>query len=82
MKTHKTRDTFLAICDRNAWLLAASYNIFLQVDHVRGKDNAEADLLSRLHSGSPVDPILLNHLSKTCTWDKVSPEMFKLDFNI
>ena len=82
IKTHKTKDAFLAICDRNAWLLAASYDILLQVDHVRGKDNAEADLLSRLHSGSPVDPVLLNHLSKTCTWDKVSPEMFKLDFNI
>ena len=82
MNTHKTRDPFLSICDRNVWLLAALYDIQLQVQHVRGKDNAEADLLSRLHSGVPVDMGLLAHLTNTCTWDKVHPDMFKLDFNI
>ena len=82
MNTHKTRDPFLSICDRNVWLLAASYDIQLQVHHVRGKDNAEADLLSRLHSGAPVDLALLAHLTNTCTWDKIHPNMFQLDFNI
>ena len=77
MNTHKTRDPF----HRNVWLLVASYDINLQVHHVRGKDNAEADL-SRLHSGAPVDLVLLEHLTNTCTWDKVHPEMFQLDFNI
>ena len=82
MNTHKTKDPFLSICDRNVWLLAASHDILLQVHHVRGKDNAEADLLSRLYSDTPVDPVLLQCLTNTCTWDKVSPEMFQLDFNI
>ena len=26
--------------------------------------------------------MLLKHLTDTCTWDKVSPEMFQLDFNM
>ena len=59
MNTHKTKVPFLSICDGNVWLLAASNDILLQVHVVRGKDDAEADLLSRLHSGTPVDPVLL-----------------------
>ena len=82
MNTHKTRDPFLSICDRNVWLLVAANDISLQVHHVRGKDNAEADLLSRLHSGATVDPVLLAHLSRSCIWDKVPINMFHLDFNI
>ena len=82
MNTHRTNDPFLSICDRNVWLLAASNDIFLQVHHIRGKDNVEEDLLSRLHSGTTVDPVLLKHLTDTCTWDKVPPEMFHLDFKI
>ena len=82
MNTYKTKDPFLSICDRNVWLLAASHDILLQVHHVRGKDNAEANLLSRLYSDTPVHPVLLKRLTDTCTWDKVSPEMFQLDFNI
>ena len=80
MNTHKTKDPFLSICDRNVWLLVASYDISLQVLHVRGKDNAEADRLSRLHSGTTVDLALLQHLRNSCTWDKVPPAMFHLDF--
>ena len=78
MNTHTTKNLCLSICFRNIWLLAA----LLQVHHVRGKDNAEADLLSRLYSETPVDPVLLKRLTDTCTWDKVSPEMFQLDFNV
>ena len=82
MNTHRTKDHFLSICDRNVWLLVVSYDILLQVHHVRGKDNAEADLLSRLHSGTIVDPVLLKHLTDICTWDNVPSEMFQLDFEI
>ena len=82
MYTHKTRDHFLAICDRNIWLFIASYDVSLQVHYVKGKDNMEADLFYRLHLDNPVDPVLLQHIINTCTWDKVSLEMFQLDFNI
>ena len=82
MNTHKTKDPFLSICDRNVWLLVACNDNSLQVHQVRGKDNAEADLLSRLHSDTTVDPVLLKHPTDSCTWDKVSPAMFHLDFEI
>ena len=43
----KTRDKVLATCSRNIWLLSSLYNITLQVDHIPGRDNTVADLLSR-----------------------------------
>ena len=45
--TGKTRDSFLATCARNIWLITAIFNIQLQVFHVPGKANVTADLLSR-----------------------------------
>ena len=43
----KARDSIMATCARNIWLLAAIYNINLIVTHIRGKENCVADLLSR-----------------------------------
>ena len=43
----KTKDSFLATCARNIWLITAIFNIQLQVVHVPGKANTIADLLSR-----------------------------------
>ena len=43
----KARDSIMATCARNIWLLAAMYNINLVVTHIRGRDNCVADLLSR-----------------------------------
>ena len=73
--------SLFSICDRNVYLLTAFHDISLHVHHVRGKDNAEADHLSWLHSGIPVNPVFVKHLTDSCTWDKVSPEMIQLDFN-
>ena len=43
----KARDSIMATCARNIWLLAAIYNINLIVTHIRGTENCVADLLSR-----------------------------------
>ena len=43
----KARDSTLATCTRNIWLLCAMHNIDLLVVHIRGQDNNVADLLSR-----------------------------------
>ena len=43
----KTKDKVLATCARNIWLLSSLYNITLQVDHIPGRNNTVADLLSR-----------------------------------
>ena len=48
IRSGKTRDSFLAICARNIWLITAYYfNIKLHVIHVPGKANDIADFLSR-----------------------------------
>ena len=43
----KARDSIMATCARNIWLLAAIYNINVIVTHIRGRDNSVADLLFR-----------------------------------
>ena len=43
----RAKDSVLATCARNVWLLAAMYNIDIVVSHVPGITNTAADLLSR-----------------------------------
>ena len=43
----KARDTTLATCARNIWLIAALNNIHFKFSHIPGKNNILADLLSR-----------------------------------
>ena len=45
MKSHMSMDLFLAICDRNMWLLTAKYDISSEVNHIRGKGNVIKDLV-------------------------------------
>ena len=47
LTTGKARDSILAACARNVWLLTAVYNIHLTVQHIQGRSNHIADLLSR-----------------------------------
>ena len=37
VKTGKTKDAFLGACSRNIWLLIATYDIDLQIEHIMGK---------------------------------------------
>ena len=43
----RTRDNILAACARNVWLLCAMFNIAIHIEHIPGKQNVVADLLSR-----------------------------------
>ena len=45
--TGKARDPILAACPRNVWLLTAIFHIHLTVQHIQGRSNHIADLLSR-----------------------------------
>ena len=47
LNTGKARDSILATCARNVWLIAAIFNIELKFSHISGKTNIIADLLSR-----------------------------------
>ena len=42
----KTKDPILALYARNIWLLSAIYNISIYIEHIPGKSNIVADLLS------------------------------------
>ena len=77
--TSRTKDPFLALCIRNLWLITAFYDISLQVQHIRGKNNAQADTLSRLHSNKLINRKLLQDLLDDYVWDKVLPNHFHLD---
>ena len=43
----KARDSTLAMCARNTWLLSGMFNVELLVNHIPGSHNTVADLLSR-----------------------------------
>ena len=46
--TSKTKDSFLNACLRNIWLVTASYDIDLSIDHIQGTKNIIADAQSRI----------------------------------
>ena len=52
LTTGKTRDTTLATCARNLWLIAAIFNIDFIFSHIPGVKNTLADLLSRWQDDS------------------------------
>ena len=46
LTTGRTRETILATCSRNLWLIAALFNIDIIFSHIPGAENTVADLLS------------------------------------
>ena len=55
VKSSKTKDKFLAACICNIWLISASKDIEIVIEHIEGKKNVLADLLSRLYSNEGVN---------------------------
>ena len=47
LRSGRARDSILAMCARNIWLLAAMFNVKLVINHIPGSHNTVADLLSR-----------------------------------
>ena len=65
-----TRDMVLATYVRNMWLLTAKYDIELVVQHVEGKNNVIADVLSRWN-GSESNHKVLNMHVKNPKWHRL-----------
>ena len=82
VRTGKTRDNMLSLCLRNIWLITASHDIDLHIDHIQGRANIVADLLSRLYSPNPVDNTLLQELLKSHIWHSIPIQFFNLNFSI
>ena len=82
VNTGKTRDEWLALCLRNIWLLIASHDITLKINHIRGSANNVADMLSRLYSDKITDFDLYKNIKDTCIWHKIPLQYFNLNYEI
>ena len=78
----KTKDPYLATCIRNIWLLTATYDIDLIVEHIQDTHNIIADCLSRLYSDKTTNLNLLENLQNNFVWERVYIEDLKLDLSI
>ena len=67
LNTGKARDSILAMCSRNIWLISATFNVQFQFTHIAGKQNPLPDLLSRW-TGQPSDKEKLFTLCPNASW--------------
>ena len=77
VRTGKIRDNMLALCLRNIWLITASYDIDLHIDHIQGQANKIADLLSRIYTPKKLTSHYLIH--KAYTWHRIPIQFFDLN---
>ena len=80
--TDRTRDSFLAFCDRNIWLLTTSHDITLDVKHIPWASNSIADLLSRIYSNNPNNQELLRKLPNNYLWHNIPVQYLNLDLAV
>ena len=67
LNTGKARDSVLAMCARNIWLISAIFNIQFKFTHISGKQNCLADLLSRW-TGQPAHYEKLSIFCPHASW--------------
>ena len=77
LNTGKALDIFLLTVARNVWMLTAIYDIELQVFHIPGKINVNADILSRWFNN--IDRYLAAKQFSSCQIDQSD---IVLDYNI
>ena len=81
LNTGKARDSALAVCAWNIWLISAMFNIQLKVTRIAGKKNSLADLLSRW-TGQPCDYEKLCTLCPQASWIPTHLDLTLLNTNI
>ena len=77
----KTKDSILATCARNIWLLSAMFNISIHIEHIPGKHNVIADLLSR-YQFDIKSWELLNTYVPNVSWIPTHIDLTCLNFDI
>ena len=80
-KTGFTRDDKLAAFIRNVWLYTAKHDIELVVEHIPGKENTVADILSRWQLMRDSDIKLKSQITEPIWWP-VYDKAFDIDLNI
>ena len=81
LNTGKARDSILAMCARNIWLISAMFNVQFQFTHTSGKQNSLADLLCRW-PGQPSDNDKLFALCPNASWIPTHLDLTLLNENI
>ena len=81
LRSGKARDAILATCARNIWLLTSLFNIQLVVNHIPGKYNETADLLSRW-KGTDIQFNTLSSLVPYYKWMPVHLDHIQLSQNV
>ena len=81
LKSGHARDSILAMCARNIWVLSAMFNVELVINHIPGCNNHIADLLSRWQ-GTMEDIKKLNILIPDHTWIPVHIDLAMLNEHI
>ena len=77
----RTRDPVLALCARNVWLISAMYNISIHIEHIPGKNNVIADLLSRFQFDNVSWQALYQHVPNV-VWIHTHIDLTKLNTNL
>ena len=81
LSTGKTKDLTLAAIARNIWLTTAEFDICLKTVHIRGKDNAIADSLSRWFT-SQVHKNRVQTLLPYAIWNNIPSNATVINWNI
>ena len=76
-----TRDDKLAAFVRNIWLYTSRYDIQLVVQHIPGKDNSIADMLSRWQSIPQAEVKLSEYITDPIWWP-VKADTFQISLDI
>ena len=79
VETNRTKDTFLASCLGNLWLLTVLHDMEIEVKHIPGKNNQKVDMLSRIYSNTPVDEGMLQ---ENYIWENFPVQYFDFDLHL
>ena len=77
----RTKDSVLALCARNIRLILAIFNISIHIEHIPGKNNVVADLLSRFKFDTVSWQSLYQHVPKF-TWIHTHIDLTKLNHDL
>ena len=82
IRSSKTKDKFLAACIRNIWLISASKDIEVVVEHIEGRHNIIADCLSRLYSNEGANKASSLLLKQKFIWENIDIQKFNLNLTL
>ena len=81
LNADKARDPFLGTCARNVWYISALADLDVQYEHILGRDNSVADLLSRWQF-SEQNISQLQQFIQNPVWLPVNIGMLEVDYSV